>query len=140
MNVKILFMNLIEKFKSNPKNIYYVIAAIFFVLINVVGLVLYQAKNNNKEVENIKIDTVFEPSITPTDRPEPTDFPTPTADPTPTVKATIRPTATLTPAPTSTPSPGPTNTPAPTNTPTPTVIPTNIPTPTVNLTPTIGTT
>ncbi|HBP51298.1 MAG: hypothetical protein US68_C0013G0001 [Candidatus Shapirobacteria bacterium GW2011_GWE1_38_10] len=119
-------MKLIEKFKNNPKNVYYLVAAILFILINVVGLILYQAKNNNPET--IIVETIVEPSVTPTDGPEPTDFPTPTADPTPTLKPTIRPTATVTPSPTNTPTSTPTNTPDPTAT--PTGAPANTPVPT----------
>lgn len=134
-------MKLIEKFKSNPKNLYYLIAAIAFVLINVIGLIWYQSKNSNKENIEVQSEEITEApeEITPTDGPVPTDWPT--ATPEPKATNTPRPTATMTPTLTVTPTPTPTNTPAPTNTPTVTPTPTSTPTPTVTPMPTsVGTT
>ena len=126
-------MNFIEKFKSNPKNVYYAIAGGAFILINIVGLILYQAKNSDKEMKSIKVETITEEKKvpTPTDGPIPTDWPTPTPEPSPSI--TPKPKATNTPTPTTTPTP---------ISPTPTIItPTPIsPTPSINLTPTVGTT
>ena len=118
-------MKLIERFKSDPKNVYYLIAALSFVLINVIGLILYKSKNSEKKMESIEVQTISEPSITPTEGPEPTDFPTPTIEPSPTVKPTTKPSSTPTTAPSNTPTPEPTTAPSAT----PTTAPINTPTP-----------
>lgn len=73
LNVKIATMNLVEKFKNNPKNFYYLIAAVAFVLINVIGLILYQSKNKDQNIEEIQAKTITETIPTPTDGPTPTD-------------------------------------------------------------------
>lgn len=130
-------MNFIERFKNNPKNVYVAAAGVTFVLINIVGLVLYQSKNSQQQPEVAQTETITEVVNTPTEGPTPTDFPTPT--PEPTALPTKKPTATLTPSPTNTPSPNPTSTPTPTptNIPLPTVTntpsPTEIPTPTISV-------
>lgn len=132
-------------FNDNPKNIYLAAAAVGFVVINIIGLVLYQAKTNKKDMVKIEAENITDvPAVnTPTEGPTPTDFPADTPEPpSPTRLPTKAPTATTTPSPTSTPTPGPTSTPAPTNTPAPTVtvVPTTTPVPPTATPTSVGTT
>lgn len=124
-------MNLFKKFQSNPKNIYYLIAILVFILINVIGMIVYKSKKNLIK-EPVDAVTITEALPTPTDGPIPTDWPTPTIEPSPTVKPTLKPSATTAPSPTNIPTLEPTNTPVSlTTTPVNTPVPTEILEPTV---------